>query len=63
VVPVLVTVLPVNSPDEYFPIQGFKYPIIDQMTLFAFLLADHWLAEPARHDVVLESTTAPAAFR
>src|SRR5579875_2846569 len=32
-----------NPPDDYFPMQVFKYSVIYLMALFAFLLADHWL--------------------
>ena len=37
-----------NPPDEFFAMRVFKYSIIYLMALFAFLLADHWLAEPLR---------------
>jgi protoheme IX farnesyltransferase len=36
-----------NPPDEMFPMKVFNYSIIYLMALFAFLLADHWLAIPA----------------
>ncbi len=35
-----------NPPDEFFAMRVFRYSIIYLMALFAFLLADHWLAEP-----------------
>ncbi|MDE2087141.1 MAG: heme o synthase [Xanthomonadaceae bacterium] len=37
-----------NPPDEFFAMRVFRYSIIYLMALFAFLLADHWLAEPLR---------------
>jgi protoheme IX farnesyltransferase len=33
-----------NPPDEFFAMRVFKYSIIYLMALFAFLLADHWVA-------------------
>ncbi|MEY2169320.1 MULTISPECIES: heme o synthase [unclassified Rhodanobacter] len=38
-----------NPPDEFFAMRVFKYSIVYLMALFAFLLADHWLAEPLLH--------------
>jgi len=38
-----------NPPDEFFAMRVFKYSIVYLMVLFAFLLADHWLAEPLLH--------------
>ncbi|HXE76828.1 MAG TPA: protoheme IX farnesyltransferase, partial [Rhodanobacter sp.] len=35
-----------NPPDELFPMKVFKYSIVYLMALFAFLLLDHWLADP-----------------
>ena len=35
-----------NPPDDFFPMRVFKYSIVYLMALFAFLLVDHWLAEP-----------------
>ena len=32
-----------DPPDEFFPMRVFNYSIVYLMTLFAFLLADHWL--------------------
>ncbi|WNL46725.1 heme o synthase [Dyella sp. BiH032] len=35
-----------NPPDEFFAMKVFNYSIVYLMALFAFLLADHWLADP-----------------
>ncbi|MHB1271896.1 MAG: heme o synthase [Rhodanobacter sp.] len=35
-----------NPPDELFAMKVFSYSIVYLMALFAFLLADHWLAGP-----------------
>ena len=35
-----------NPPNEQFAMETFRYSIIYLMVLFAFLLADHYLAEP-----------------
>ena len=32
-----------NPPDDFFAMRTFNYSIVYLMTLFAFLLADHWL--------------------
>ena len=32
-----------DPPDEFFAMRTFKYSIVYLMTLFAFLLVDHWL--------------------
>ena len=34
-----------NPPDDFFAMRVFKYSVIYLMALFAFLLADHWLAQ------------------
>jgi protoheme IX farnesyltransferase len=36
-----------NPPSERFAMDVFNYSIIYLMALFAFLLVDHWIAEPA----------------
>ena len=36
-----------NPPDELFSMKVFNYSIVYLMVLFAFLLLDHWLVEPA----------------
>jgi len=45
-----------NPPNEWFAMETFRYSIIYLMALFAFLLVDHYLAEP------LPMQHAPAAF-
>ena len=35
-----------NPPNEWFAMETFRYSIIYLMALFAFLLVDHYLAEP-----------------
>jgi len=35
-----------NPPDELYAMKVFNYSIVYLMALFAFLLADHWLAGP-----------------
>ncbi len=35
-----------NPPDEFFAMKVFHYSIVYLMALFAFLLADHYLATP-----------------
>ena len=49
-----------NPPDEFFAMRVFKYSIVYLMALFAFLLADHWMAPPQRSGLVLQSTAAVA---
>src|SRR5579875_411399 len=36
-----------RPPDEAFAMRAFGYSIVYLMALFAFMLVDHWLAEPA----------------
>ena len=36
-----------NPPSERFAMDVFNYSIVYLMALFAFLLVDHWIAEPA----------------
>ncbi len=38
-----------RPPDERFAMRAFGYSIVYLYALFAFLLADHWLATPAVH--------------
>jgi protoheme IX farnesyltransferase len=45
-----------NPPNEWFAMETFRYSIIYLMALFAFLLVDHYLAEP------LPMKAAPAVF-
>jgi protoheme IX farnesyltransferase len=42
-----------DPPNELFPMKVFNYSIVYLMALFAFLLADHYLDEPAlRHTLM-----------
>ncbi|HJU40437.1 MAG TPA: protoheme IX farnesyltransferase, partial [Tahibacter sp.] len=38
-----------HPPDEFFAMRVFNYSIVYLMALFAFLLADHYLATPTLH--------------
>jgi protoheme IX farnesyltransferase len=49
-----------NPPDEFFAMRVFKYSIVYLMALFAFLLADHWIAPPSQPGLVLQSAAATA---
>ncbi|MEO7050958.1 MAG: heme o synthase [Rhodanobacter sp.] len=47
-----------NPPDELFAMKMFKYSIVYLMALFAFLLLDHWLADPlVQHGLQLHRVT------
>jgi protoheme IX farnesyltransferase len=41
-----------NPPDEFFAMKVFNYSIVYLMALFAFLLVDHYLFEPAAQAVM-----------
>jgi protoheme IX farnesyltransferase len=46
-----------HPPDELFSMKVFGYSIVYLMALFAFLLADHWLAAPAlQHGLAFQRT-------
>jgi len=55
------TIRLLNPADEFFAMRVFKYSIVYLMALFAFLLADHWIAPPRQPSLVPDSMAVLAA--